>query len=598
MLDRIFGRKQANQQARTAQHFMGQRLRARYDAAQTTNDNLNHWVMADPLSPDAGMTPAVRRTLRNRARYESANNSYCRGIVLTLANDTVGTGPRLKVNTASPRADRIIEQNVHDWFEEISLAEKLRTIRQAQCVDGEVFAMMVNNSRLRDVQLDLRLIEADQVATPTPWMLREVDGIEFDAAGNPALYHLLKKHPGALYQLPNMEYDRIPASMMIHLFRADRPGQHRGVSELTSALPLFAMLRRYTLATLAAAETAADFAAVLFTNAPAGETPEVDPFVPLNIQPRSMMALPEGWQLGQMQSEQPTTTYGAFKTEILNEIARCLNMPFNIAACNSSSYNYSSGRLDHQTYFKAIRIDREAIKYRLLDRLFRAWVDEAAFVSGMIPSGAGPASEWNWYWVWDGNEHIDPQAEASAQQTRLDANTTTLAAEYAKLGKDWETELEQRAKELEKMRILGLMPAATPMAQEAPQAEANEELPDREAEEDLSDELELAEGFKPPRGARAEAKRGLQWRREYGRGGTAVGVARARDIANGKELSASTIGRMVSFFARHEVDKQGKGWSPGSEGYPSNGRIAWALWGGDAGRRWANSVYKKMQNHG
>jgi len=101
-----------------------------------------------------------------------------------------------------------------------------------------------------------------------------------------------------------------------------------------------------------------------------------------------------------------------------------------------------------------------------------------------------------------------------------------------------------------------------------------------------------------PAGARAEAKRGLEWRRQYGRGGTAVGVARARDIARGAELSPSTVKRMVSFFARHEVDKKGKGWSPGEDGYPSNGRIAWALWGGDAGRAWANAQSKSVSKAG
>jgi lambda family phage portal protein len=593
IIGRILGRKPA---ARPAAHIPIQRLRSRYDAAQTTNDNSLHWVMADPLSADAGMTAAVRRTLRNRARYESANNSYCRGIVLTLANDTVGTGPRIKVNTSSPSADRVIEQNFHDWMESISLPDKLRTMRQAQCVDGEVFAMMVTNPLLEGVQLDLRLIEADMVATPSPWLSREVDGIEYDKAGNPVIYHLLTSHPGALYALPSMEYSRIAAEMMMHLYRADRPGQSRGISELTSALPLFAMLRRYTLATLSAAETAADFAAVLFTNSPANELPEVEPFVPLNIQPRSMMALPEGWQLGQMQSEQPTTTYGNFKTEILNEIARCLNMPFNIAACNSSAYNYSSGRLDHQTYFKSIRIERESMKARVLDRLFRAWVDEASAVAGFIPDGAGPSMNWNWTWVWDGSEHIDPQAEASAQQTRLDANTTTLAAEYAKLGKDWETELEQRGREIKKMQELGLIPsqAAAPTPAAEPVEQGTEDYEEEEDEED-ADLAEMADdGFVPPRAAREEAERGLAWRREYGRGGTAVGIARARDIAAGKPLSASTIKRMVSFFARHEVDKQGKGWSPGSEGYPSNGRIAWAMWGGDSGRAFANKVARKL----
>jgi hypothetical protein len=101
--------------------------------------------------------------------------------------------------------------------------------------------------------------------------------------------------------------------------------------------------------------------------------------------------------------------------------------------------------------------------------------------------------------------------------------------------------------------------------------------------------------FRPPQAVRAEARRGLAWRREHGRGGTAVGVARARDLSNGKAISPNTIGRMVSYFARHEVDKQGKGWSPGQDGYPSTGRIAWALWGGDAGRAWSNKVKRQME---
>jgi hypothetical protein len=105
-----------------------------------------------------------------------------------------------------------------------------------------------------------------------------------------------------------------------------------------------------------------------------------------------------------------------------------------------------------------------------------------------------------------------------------------------------------------------------------------------------------AEGYKPTSGMVAEAKRGLEWRSEYGRGGTAVGVARARDISNGRNLSASTVKRMFSFFSRHEVDKQGKGWSPGEDGYPSNGRIAWALWGGDPGFSWSRKIANSLKS--
>lgn len=101
--------------------------------------------------------------------------------------------------------------------------------------------------------------------------------------------------------------------------------------------------------------------------------------------------------------------------------------------------------------------------------------------------------------------------------------------------------------------------------------------------------------FKPPSGAVAEAKRGLAWRSEHGRGGTEVGIARARDISNGKNMTPETVKRMKAFFDRHQSDKKAEGWSPGEKGFPSNGRIAHALWGGDAGYSWAKKVVKQME---
>ncbi len=100
--------------------------------------------------------------------------------------------------------------------------------------------------------------------------------------------------------------------------------------------------------------------------------------------------------------------------------------------------------------------------------------------------------------------------------------------------------------------------------------------------------------FTPPAGVREEAAKGLAWRREYGRGGTAVGVARARDLSNGTTISPETARRMKAYFDRHEIDKQGEGWSPSQDGFPSNGRIAWALWGGDSGYSWSKKLVRQM----
>lgn len=96
-----------------------------------------------------------------------------------------------------------------------------------------------------------------------------------------------------------------------------------------------------------------------------------------------------------------------------------------------------------------------------------------------------------------------------------------------------------------------------------------------------------------PSGAQEEAKRGLEWRKEHKRGGTSVGVNTARTLANGGQIGIEKVRHIAKYFPRHEVDKKAKGYEPGEDGFPSNGRIAWALWGGDAGWRWAKNIIER-----
>lgn len=432
------------------------RVVARYDAAQTTPENSRHWAEADNLSSRAANIPDVRLKLRTRARYEVANNSYARGIVETLANDTIGTGPRLQLLGPDPELNREIEHEFTQWTKAVHLADKLRTARKARAQDGEAFILLATNPKLpTDVKLDPRLIEADQITTPyvSPLSPLDVDGIEFDEHENPLNYHLLKYHPGdALYF--GYDYEKIPARLMLHWFRADRPGQRRGIPDITPALPLFAYLRRYTLATISAAEIAASFAAMLQSSLPPGdESAEGEAFETLEIARGMMTTLPAGYTMAQLRAEHPTTTYAEFKREILNEIARCLNMPFNVAAGNSSSYNYASGRLDHKVYYKSIVVDQAQVARVVLDPIFEAWLAEAALATKLIPRGM---TDWPHQWFWDGDEHVDPMKEASAQATRLASRTTTYAREFARQGRDWDTEFRQIAAEQRLMAELGI----------------------------------------------------------------------------------------------------------------------------------------------
>ena len=93
----------------------------------------------------------------------------------------------------------------------------------------------------------------------------------------------------------------------------------------------------------------------------------------------------------------------------------------------------------------------------------------------------------------------------------------------------------------------------------------------------------------PTKGMREEAQRYRDWKADGKAGGTEVAARRAGQILSGDELSADTVITMAAWFARHEVDKQGEGFTQDEDGYPSPGRVAWAAWGGDAGQSWANA---------
>lgn len=119
-----------------------------------------------------------------------------------------------------------------------------------------------------------------------------------------------------------------------------------------------------------------------------------------------------------------------------------------------------------------------------------------------------------------------------------------------------------------------------------------------EAEERLAqiERFKKEEGHKPPKSVRDEAKMAIAWIEEgkAGQGFTSVGRTRASQLANGESISIATLKRMRSFFARHIVDKKAEGFGRGEKGYPSPGRVAWAAWGGDAGRAWAESVLDRV----
>jgi capsid protein len=432
-----------------AEHLPRRReVRATYDAARTTDEFKNYWANADALDADSANSKSVRATLVQRSRYEVGNNGYADGMVQTHANYLVGTGPMLRLQTSSPTFNSLVEREWYAWAKAIRFRRKLWCQAHAKVQDGEGIGLVRGNPRVRHpVQLDYVLIETEQCQTPLlPFAVPGyIDGIKFDEFGNPEWYDILPFHPGGQFGFAvTSQPEHVPARFVLHWFQLRRPGQHRGVPEFKSTLNVGASSRRFREATVASAETAADISVLLHTLFPPDELDAITPMTSVEFQKRMMLALPNGWGGNQMKAEHPNATYEAFLKSQINETARPKSIPYNLAACDSSSYNYASGRLDHQTYFIALDVEREDANDLVLDPLFDLWWEEAVLTFGW---NADPRRAPPHLWDWPKHPVADIVAENSAKDTRLRNGSTYPSQIYSEEGRDFEDELPKMAQD-------------------------------------------------------------------------------------------------------------------------------------------------------
>lgn len=449
-------------------------MQAAYDAAQLGSEALrNHWANADALSPNSANSYTVRRRLRQRARYEVIeNNAYLHGMLLSLANDFVGSGPKLQIvdKEMSKRDRRFVERAHEEWRMHVCYREILWRLRVAKIVDGEGLKYDVTDNREpMPVRLNYRVFEPEQLTTEhvrfTPGRplrfdrFTRIDGLRLDINDFPVSYHVLEQHPGDK-PVWTMAGDWLPARFVTHWFRRTR-AWHRGIPEVTPSLPLCALLRRYTLAVIKAAETAADFAAVLKTEAPPnitawtdadGNPIEDDPFDTFPIDQGMFTTLPWGYDMQQLKAEQPTAVYDAFVACLLREIARPLLVPFNFAAGSSADSNMASAIVDSHIYKEGHHAERLHCREAVLDKDFRQWWMEAKVTVPDIrrmPLAAAPFTPKH-VWRWDrvGLDHTDPVKVATATKVLHEAGFITdrdvQETRFNRDLEDWQEDLREQ----------------------------------------------------------------------------------------------------------------------------------------------------------
>lgn len=397
------------------------------DVSWTTNQNGEHWSFATGGDANVVYNRERRRTSRNRARYETTNNCVLRGFIDLRTDDTIGDGPTLQMMMEEHEE---IEREWQAWSDEVNLAEKLDIIWDAKQQDGEGMALLVEDSRLDSaVPLNLVNFESEQMGNPfmSADTLGMYDGIRH-TNGIPESYFVYDFHPDTVRAVPaTYTGEWYQPWRVIHLFKKRRPGQLRGLSELVPALPLAAIHRRYTTATLGAAEEAASMAFWLESDA-SPDDPNIEIGDPYEIVPfvrNQMVTMPYAYKVHQTKGDQPTTGYDTFDQAITIQMGRALKLPAALSY-SSKEHNMASGRLEFQTYIRGIKKDRRIYLDRdALSKIFLAWMRwYLAEQSGMSVSDIDDAfirQNYPHKWSYRPINHSDPEKQAKADATKLES---------------------------------------------------------------------------------------------------------------------------------------------------------------------------------
>lgn len=470
-------------------------LRAKFDLAQTHTDNRKHWASADGLSARAAMSPAVRRVIRIRSRYEAENNSWYAGILRTATNHIVGGfGPRLQVLTGNTEFDRRVESAWQSWCRVVDFADTLRMAVEAYWRDGEVFLMRAESAVRWPISLDVRLIESDQIATPWTSPANgnplEDDGIRFNRNTDEIQIYVYDHHPGSnSWAVNSFSGEWYTARRDVaHLFRAERPGQVRGIPRATPALQTLPIMRRQELATLYSAETAANFAMYLKSNSPA-----IDPadspadFAEIELTRNMLTTLPAGWEIGQVEPKQPGPLYEMFQRQALMSFCRCTNMPYTLAAGTGKDANFSSFKGDMKNVWEPeVRVEQNRIENTVLEPVLQWFLESAVYAPGLL-NGGPQIGQIEHRWHWPPLPELDPSEAATAAEGRMSIGLTTPSDEHAKRGTDFNVEVarmaadygvpEQTVRQAIFMRVFGIDPMTS---QQLAQPSATQVIPQGE----------------------------------------------------------------------------------------------------------------------
>lgn len=584
---------------------------SRFDAAKVTR-NRPMARMNMPAEQLGGTTERIR--LMNRARDLDDNFSTVRAILTHFVVHVAGS-LSYQARTGDTALDQDVEAYLNGWFNDCDITGRhsllclTQLVLRATLVDGDCGVVIARDGD----SLKLQPITADRIGRDIDLQQNDpnyIGGITLDALGRPVSYRIYERDRSGRYG----NFEEVAAENFCHVFVPTRLDEYRGRSVMAPILDDAQDVADLIEYEKLAARWASSQAGVVKTEYGADEEMasvlrgDKDQFgndIKLTaLEPGRINYLNTGESMEVFQnSNRPAQAFANFVQYLENRMCRALGTSSRVILDRSSAG--PEARKDLRQAERTFDFWRRQLEMSFLNKVVRlALMDGAA--KGLLPNAPEVAQG---QWQWPGSVSIDAGRDARADIELWRMGLATAAELYGEAGHDWQASMRQRAKEaayieelaeemnLDPQAISGGKPSVSTDPNRAPDAAP---APASQPEQELSQTnfaipAKYAHiNFRPTAAMAKEAERGLAWREEFGRGGTQIGVARARDIKNRVNLSPQTVRRMYSYFSRHEVDKEGQGFKPGEEGYPSAGRIAWSLWSGDVGFSFAKARVEQM----
>ncbi|MFZ6871152.1 phage portal protein [Undibacterium sp. Di27W] len=485
-----------------------------HDGASRSSQQLGSW---QPFAGSADTDTLLDLPLlTSRSRDLSRNNGIAAGVIQTKADNVVGTGLRL---VAMP--DWKLLGKTKEWAEEWSRNTESRYRLWADSTDCDA-SRQLNFGGLTTLVYTSSLINGEGLALPiwqpeagqsfaTRFFVIEPDrlcnpnyafdsryrrgGIEIDDYGRALNYWIRTTHPGDIfsgYSTPGV-WEKVPATTqwgrkrVIHWGRKDRPGMTRSKPIFAAVMQQFKMLDRYANAELDSAVVNAMIAAFVETPMEydglvamlGGQEDQVKPYMDNKAKPQNrarlksgaIVPLYPGEKLSAFNPGRPSAGFGAFMEAVLRHIATGVNLPYELLMKDFSKTNYSSARAALLEAWRYFRSERNALADYWAKPVYELWLEEAVNL-GIVDAPdfyANRAAYCRCRWIGSGRGWVDPVKEAQAAQIRIDSGLSTLEAECAEQGLDWEEVLHQQAREMALRKELNLL---TPSQSKPPPGQA------------------------------------------------------------------------------------------------------------------------------